>query len=147
MPLIRPTSTFRASPISPLETPFRYSQGSAAFSDFVLRTFCSNLGNPNRHRPHPRLQLAGGQIAVAYHTCFAMLGPPVGMLGQQGLQLCLHCLVNRVFRTYPQQLGQRIVACLSTGQLNHAILANSGVSPQVGSLSRNNKSTRYAAFF
>jgi hypothetical protein len=30
-----PTKTFKASPISPLEIPFRDNQGSAASSDFV----------------------------------------------------------------------------------------------------------------
>jgi hypothetical protein len=36
---------------------------------------------------------------------------------------------------------------LSTFKLYNVILAHSGVSPLVVCLSRNNKSTRYAAFF
>jgi hypothetical protein len=33
-----PNNTIKASPISPLNTPFKYSQGSAAYRDLVLRT-------------------------------------------------------------------------------------------------------------
>jgi hypothetical protein len=65
---------------------------------------------------------------------------------QQLLQLGFHCLVDQLLRAGSQQLRQQISGSLSTPKLNNVILPHSGVSPQVGSLSGDNKSTRYAAF-
>jgi hypothetical protein len=69
------------------------------------------------------------------------------MLLQQLMQLGFHSLADQLLGAGSQQLGQQIRARLSASKLNNVILSHSGVSPQVGSLSRNNKSTRYAASF
>jgi hypothetical protein len=69
------------------------------------------------------------------------------MFSQQPQQLCLHRLLDLLLRTGLQQLCQRIGNGVSTRQLNNVILTHSGVSPMVVLMSRNNKSTRYAALF
>jgi hypothetical protein len=72
---------------------------------------------------------------------------PLGMPRQQFLQFAFHGLADQLLRTGSQQFRQQIPAGLSTPKLNNVILHHSGVFPQVGSLCRNNKSTRYAASF
>ncbi|MEE9357908.1 MAG: hypothetical protein V3U62_06320, partial [Sedimenticolaceae bacterium] len=59
----------------------------------------------------------------------------------------LHRLVDQLLCTTSQQLCQRIDNRISTCQLNNVILTRGGVSPMVVLMSRNNKSTRYPAFF
>jgi len=93
------------------------------------------------------LQLAGRQVVVTYNASLAIFGAPIHMLRQQLLQLRFHSLVDQALCTRSQQLRERVVASLSTRQINHVTLAHSGAPPQVVCLSRSNKSTRYAAFF
>ena len=58
----------------------------------------------------------------------------------------LYRLLNQLPCSRSEQFSQQVRASLSTPKPNNVILPHSGVSPQVGSLSGDNKSTRYAAF-
>ncbi len=103
------------------------------------------LWDLDRDRPQSCLQFTSGQVTITHHTHLAILCPSLDVLRQQ---LGLHRLVDQLLCTASRQLCQRIDNRISTCQLNNVILTHGGVSPTVVVLMfRNNKSTRYPAFF
>jgi hypothetical protein len=84
-------------------------------------------------------------MPIAHHSCVTCLSTQVGKLRQITGKLCLDCCRNQLLGSRSQQIRQRVRRPVSTRKTNNVSRFHGGVSPSVGLLSHNNKSTRYAA--
>jgi hypothetical protein len=84
-------------------------------------------------------------MPIAYHSCVICLSAQVGKLRQIIGQFCLNGCRDQLLCSRSQQIRQRVRDPVSTRKINNVSRFHGGVSPLVGLLSHNNKSTRYAA--
>jgi hypothetical protein len=84
-------------------------------------------------------------MPIAHHSCVTCLSTQVGKLRQITGKLCLDCCRDQLLGSRSQQIRQRVRRPVSTRKTNNVSRFHGGVSPSVGLLSHNNKSTRYAA--
>jgi 4-carboxymuconolactone decarboxylase len=93
----------------------------------------------------PKIGCGSRMMPVAYHSCVTCLSTQVGKLRQITGKLCLDCCRDQLLGSRSQQIRQRVRRPVSTRKTNNVSRFHGGVSPSVGLLSHNNKSTRYAA--
>jgi hypothetical protein len=73
------------------------------------------------------------------------LSARAGKLRQIALKLSFNCCCDQLLGSRSQKIRQRVRDPVSTRKINNVSRFHGGVSPSVGLLSHNNKSTRYAA--
>ena len=114
---------------------------------YRLPGHCQELGDSDGYWPQGDLEISGRQMAIAHHTCLAILSSPIHMLAQQGLQFGLKRLLDQALRARPQQFHQGASpASRPAGSITLFLLIVVYL-PMVVLVLCNNKSTRYAASF
>jgi hypothetical protein len=86
-------------------------------------------------------------VPVAHDSSVTCLSAQLSKLCQIIGKLSLNCCRDQLLCPRPQQLRQRVHHPVSTRKINNVSRFHAGVSPSVGLLSSNNKSSRYAANF
>jgi hypothetical protein len=84
-------------------------------------------------------------MPIPYHSCVTCLSAQVGKLRQITGKLCLDCCRDQLLGSRSRQICQRVRHPVSTRKIKNVCRFDGGVSPLVGLLSRDNKSTKYAA--
>jgi hypothetical protein len=84
-------------------------------------------------------------MPIAHNSRVTCISAQVGKLCQITGKLGFNSCCDQFLRSRSQQIRQRIRHPVSTRKINNVTRFHGGVSPLVGLLSSNNKSTRYDA--